>query len=151
MMLYRKHMNGTAIETYQTIVSDYNTYPFQWRTFDVDACLRTSHPLLITFTAKVQNYSEVTARVSTFETGIRDALSTLLNTSPLRFTDIQIMKGADTNQPQIWLTVLEWVNVTGSPNATVQKPSVDVVTDLKNKMANNVDVQITFGGKNQVC
>ena len=78
IMQYIKHLNGTIKEVYQTIVSDYNTFPFQWRTFDVDACLKNGTSTLITFAVKVDNGTEVIQRMTSFETGIRNAIASLI-------------------------------------------------------------------------
>lgn len=84
IMQYVTRTDGTTKEVYQTIVSDYNTFPFQWRTFDVDACLKNGTSTLITFNVKVDNGTEVIQRMSSFETGMRNAISTLIHTTPLR-------------------------------------------------------------------
>jgi hypothetical protein len=153
MMLYRKHWNETIIESYQTNINDYNnTYPFHLGTFDVDNCQKSSDPLQIALTIKVQNYSEVKSDISSFQNGIRDAFSCLLNSSSLLFTDVQVAEETVSNQLKVSLAIREWLNVTGKLDDKFVKLSAKVLEDLKNRQrTKNVKVAVTFAGKTQVC
>ncbi|GAU92047.1 hypothetical protein RvY_04192 [Ramazzottius varieornatus] len=153
IMQYVTRTDGTTKEVYQTIVSDYNTFPFQWRTFDVDACLKNGTSTLITFNVKVDNGTEVIQRMSSFETGMRNAISTLIDTTPLRLTDILIAKGDSNNSKQIWMTVLEWPqNITGSvANATIQRTGAQLIQDLQSRFVNqDLKLNVSYAGKTKV-
>ncbi|XP_055354250.1 uncharacterized protein LOC129599918 isoform X1 [Paramacrobiotus metropolitanus] len=140
VVIYRTFPNGTILETFQSTVSDFNAFPFYWKTFDVVDCLRNGKQQMITFCMKVQNYTDVKMRMPAFETAIRDALSNLTATSPLQFTDIQVMKGDEENEPHIWVTVLDWVNITVSGTNVTKYQNASEVVDALRKLFDNKDL-----------
>ena len=78
--------SGRQTEVYHTIVSDFSTFSIGMPVFQVDSCLRTGHPMLMTFNLKVPDYNQTRDRIAAFSAGLRDAMANSMNVSALRFS-----------------------------------------------------------------